>query len=264
MNRIDRRLRAFGLGVLPFKPDALLEAAARQAGLNDFSEDATFREALDILCHSAEADAKFSLVGRLSIRKFVVGALVNRLRRVRAQKRSPEIAATALEPPLIVVGLPRSGTTFLHHVLTLDAKARPLRFWELMTPIPGPGPDRRREELRRTLADMKGMASDLDAKHHFDADNPEECMLLLDDTLVSLAYWTFAPLYGYSQGCSSRQITSRGGRRIGPTSFSTRWTWRDLHPIRSGFGGRISASPTASIAGSCSSSSERTRAAGSR
>jgi hypothetical protein len=66
-----------------------------------------------------------------------------------------------------------------------------------MEPIAGPGPDLRRETLQRTLAGMKRLDAGLDAKHHFDADNPEECMLLLDGTLHSLSFWVFAPVYGY-------------------------------------------------------------------
>lgn len=197
LNRAERGLRALGIGCLPFKPDLLLKIAEKQAGINDFAEDSAFREALSVLCRSAENDASLTLVGRMSIRRFVGRALVNRLRRVHMAKQQPEIATTVLEPPLIVVGLPRSGTTFLHHMLTLDAKARPLLFWELIEPIPGPGPDRRREQLIAMLADMKRMGGNLDAKHHFDSDNPEECMLLLDSTLVSLSFWTFAPVYEY-------------------------------------------------------------------
>ena len=198
LNRLDRTVRSWGLGVLPFKPEALLEIAARRAGLSDFAEDAAFHEALEVLCRSAEEDARLTFVGRQIIRPFVVRALVNRLRTIEAQKREPEIAGTPLIPPLIVIGLPRSGTTLLHHLLATDAAARPLHFWELMEPLPGPGPDRRREELQRTLAGLKQADAGLDAKHHFDADNPEECMLLLDGTLVSLSYWVFAPLHGYA------------------------------------------------------------------
>ena len=197
LNAVDRRVRPWGLGVLRFEPGALMTAAARQAKLNDFADDAVFRDGLDTLCRSAEHDARLTLIGRQVIRQFMVRGLVNRLRIVEAQKREPEIADTPLVPPIIVLGLPRSGTTLLHHLLAMDPGARPLLFWEVMEPLPAPGPDVRRDNLRRMLAGMKQMAADVDAKHHLDADNPEECMMLLDGTLVSLSYWVFAPLYGY-------------------------------------------------------------------
>lgn len=199
LNRADRALRAIGVRPLPFRPDALLEAAARRARLDDFAEDAVFREGLEVLCRAAEEDARFTLVGRTIIRQFVIRALVNRLRTVEAQRREPEIAQTPLVPPLIVIGLPRSGTTILHHLLAQDEQARPLRFWELMEPLPGtgPGPDRRRDDLARLIGQVRRADTGLDAKHHFDADHPEECMLLLDGTLTSLSFWVFAPVYGY-------------------------------------------------------------------
>ena len=197
LNRIDRRIRSWGLGVFPFRPASLLEISARQAKLDDFAEDAAFREALEILCRSAEEDARLTLVGRRVVREHIVRALVNRLRTIEVQKREPAIAETALVPPLIVIGLHRSGTTLLHHLLAMAAEARPLRFWELMEPIPGPGPDLRRETLQSTLAGIKQFDAGLDAKHHVDADNPEECMLLLDGTLASLSFWASAPVYGY-------------------------------------------------------------------
>lgn len=198
LNRAGAALRSLGIELLPFRPDAVMEAASKHARLHDFAPDPSFHEALAVFCRSAEEDARLHFAGRIGIRRLLLRSLETRLRCVHAQKTQPHIAQTKLEPPLIVVGLPRSGTTFLHHLLTLDADTRPLLFWELMEPIPGPGPDRRRETLRKTLADMKKGASNLDAKHHFDADNPEECMLLLDSTLISLSFWTFAPVYGYA------------------------------------------------------------------
>lgn len=197
LNGLGRWLARGGIRIAPFDPDALRRIAARKAGLEDFDEDSRFREALAELCRSAEHDAALSLAGRVAIRNYVVHALVNRLRYVHARKTEPEVANVELEPPIIVIGLPRSGTTLLHHLLALDPRARSLRFWELMEPIPGPGPDRRRDELSRTLRDIKRMDGGIDGKHHFDVDNPEECMLLLDATLMSVSFWVFAPVHGY-------------------------------------------------------------------
>jgi Sulfotransferase family len=197
LNSVGRWLGRLGVRLLPFEPAALRRLAVRRSGLAEFAEDPRFAEALEVLCRSAENDAGFSLAGRVAIRDYVVHALVNRLRYVHARAHEPEVADTELEPPIIVVGLPRSGTTLLHHLLALDPRARSLLFWEVMEPIAGPGPDRRREALVRMLADIKRMDRGVDGKHHFDADNPEECMLLLDATLLSLAFWVFAPVYEY-------------------------------------------------------------------
>ncbi len=150
-----------------------------------------------MLCHSIEADAGLSLAGRIAFRDYIVRTLVNRLRYVRARDCEPEVRRVPLVPPIIVIGLPRSGTTFLHHLLACDPGSRPLRLWELMEPIAGPGPDHRRQRTSKVLARARWMDRTLDAKHHFDADNPEECVLLLDPTLASASFWVFAPVHRY-------------------------------------------------------------------
>ncbi|MCX4241188.1 sulfotransferase family protein [Paraliomyxa miuraensis] len=197
LNGVGRWLARGGIRIAPFDPDALRKLAMRKTGLSDFDEDPRFREALAVLCRSAEDDAALSLAGRVAIRDYVVHALVNRLRYVHARNVEPEVAEVELEPPIIVIGLPRSGTTLLHHLLALDPQARSLLFWELREPIPGPGPDRRRDDLARMLRDIKRMDGGIDGKHHFGVDNPEECMLLLDSTLMSVSFWVFAPVHGY-------------------------------------------------------------------
>jgi hypothetical protein len=117
---------------------------------------------------------------------------------VELRKWRPE-AFAALRPPLIVVGLPRSGTTFLHRLLALGDDTRHLKTYELQQPIPGAGPDFRRAKLALRLNALKRAAPEIDAKHFLGVDEPEECMLLLDDTFLSLSFWTLAPCYGYAE-----------------------------------------------------------------
>lgn len=212
LNRLGRWLRRCGIRLVPFEPAELRRIAVRRAGLRDFAADPLFIEGLEVLCRSLETDASLTLAGRVGIRDYVVHALVNRLRYVHARTREPEVADVELEPPIIVIGLPRSGTTLLHHLLSHDPRARALQFWELMEPIAGAGPDRRRADLARSLAGIKRMDRDIDGKHHFDADNPEECMLLLDTTLVSLSFWVFAPVHEYLRWL--RRQDPREGYRV--------------------------------------------------
>ena len=60
-------------------------------------------------------------------------------------RRYPEALDVDLEPPVIVVGLPRSGTTHLVNLLAADTRFRSLPWWECGEPVPvlgdGPGPD---------------------------------------------------------------------------------------------------------------------------
>ncbi len=176
--------------ILHFEPDSLWAAA----GVTPV-DDVAYPEALDRLCTSLEEDANLSLSGRLAVRAHLIRSLATTAR--LAQIRHDGAPAVTLRPPLIVVGLPRSGTTWLHRLLALAPDARAVPFWELRDPLARPGPDTRRAEATTTLGAMKRLAPELDAKHFFSADEPEECTLLFDCSLWSGTFYRMAPVYGY-------------------------------------------------------------------
>jgi hypothetical protein len=197
--------RATGLDTISLDPDNLAAAAARKAGCSDFGSD-EFRDALDVLCASADRDAHLNLVGRMMMREHIVSALATRLLLVEARRTRPEVFEAELVPPLIVVGLPRSGSTFLHRLLSIAPGARALPFWLLRRPLPLPGKDRRRSEIVTRLKIAKKFAPQLDAKHFVEADSPEECFWLLDPSLRSLTFWVNAPVYGYVEWLAQQDM----------------------------------------------------------
>ncbi len=181
---------------LAFEPEVMKAAAVREVGLADFG-DRSFEEGLEVACRSLREDAALSLEGRLALGAHVVNALSTRLLRVDLEKRDPERFRLPLERPLVILGLPRTGTTFLHRLLSLDERARSLKLYEVQRPVRGPGPDRRRFLATAEVAILKAVAPGLDAKHFVHADEPEECMFLLDSSLVSFTFWVLAPVHGY-------------------------------------------------------------------
>jgi hypothetical protein len=52
--------------------------------------------------------------------------------------RHPEIDQEVIAAPVIVAGLPRSGTTHLVNLLAADSRFRSLPLWELLEPVPNP------------------------------------------------------------------------------------------------------------------------------
>ena len=79
-------------------------------GCTDFG-DPTLLDRLDAQVRAVEADTGLSGLGRFLIRRRLVGLLAARLRFEDYVRRHPEALEVELEPPVIVVGLPRSGTT---------------------------------------------------------------------------------------------------------------------------------------------------------
>ncbi len=130
-------------------PDALLAAAEAETGLRDYGDD-TLPERF-ALAVAVIRDAGLEPVGQRAAASVCHWLLTSRLRFFEDRKRAA-IGDEVIERPLFATGEPRSGTTLLHALLSVDPNARALRFWELMYPSPPPGlagPD----DPRRARAD---------------------------------------------------------------------------------------------------------------
>src|SRR3712207_5154038 len=117
LNKAGASLRAAKLPLARFDMDSVCEAAIKETGLIDFGAP-HYREGLSRLLESAENDADLHFLGRLAYRDMITGSLATRLLLTEASKRTPDIFERPLIPPIIVLGFPRSGTTFLHRLLT--------------------------------------------------------------------------------------------------------------------------------------------------
>jgi Sulfotransferase family len=119
--------------------DELLAEARARTGLADFG-DAGFREGLDVLLADV-ARAELHDLGRMVWRGRLLSHLVQRLRVENWISRHPEISKRPVPAPVFMVGLPRTGTTALSHLIAQDPDARSLRVWESAQPVPPPEVD---------------------------------------------------------------------------------------------------------------------------
>ncbi|CAN5239772.1 sulfotransferase [soil metagenome] len=200
INKVGKRLGAARLPVVSLREEALVQAAVKETGLTDFG-DSYYRESLLRLLESADNDAALHLSGQVALREVIVGSLINRLLLTEACKQTPETFRKPLKSPIIVLGLPRSGTTFLHRLLAMDPAHRAVPWWELARPLPDADSDkqsdRRRQVFQKKLDRRQKLAPDFDRKHYTRVDTPEECIWLLANTFLSPLFWAFAPVYGY-------------------------------------------------------------------
>jgi hypothetical protein len=171
-----------------FSSQAVLDAARKATGLDDFGDD-DFREGLDILLETYDKTGELTPQGRKTCYGRVVGLLSSRLRVQDALKRHPEIREREIRRPIYLTGLPRTGTSALFNLLGADPAARPLYLWEAMCPDPledlEPGAeDPRFLGLKATFAKQREEGNEFSKIHHIDADVPEECVLLLAQTFA--------------------------------------------------------------------------------
>ena len=119
----------------PPSAEQLIDEAQRRSGLSDFG-DTPFVRPMQLLLQACREEAELSLFGSAAIRWDTVRFLTNLLRLRDEEKRCPEILDQSIEPPLIIAGLPRSGTTFLHSLLIEDHANIVPRVWQLIYPYP--------------------------------------------------------------------------------------------------------------------------------
>jgi hypothetical protein len=123
--------------LISLEPDALVEAAQKKTGLHDFGPD-SWREPFRILVDAIRREADLSGFGLFATRGLLVGLLANRLRIEDLIRRHPEILDERIERPLIIAGLPRTGTTHLHNLVSADPAWRSLPYWESLEPVADP------------------------------------------------------------------------------------------------------------------------------
>ncbi len=169
--------------------EALLAEAAAKAGRSRFDDD-SFREPLARLLDSLEHEAGLSATGRATQHARIVESLVMRHVLEQHEASHPEIRREEIAAPLVIVGLARTGTTMLHRLLSSDPGLYAARWWEVRFPAPFPGydwraPDPRIAEARAQVSWILAEQPVLAAIHPWDAEGPDEEIMLMEHSFLS-------------------------------------------------------------------------------
>lgn len=190
--------------------DFLIETAQQITGLNDFGEQ-SFRTPMDVLIDSLKKEAHLNITGRFLFRDTLLYLLINRLELQQNFQKYPEILQVPIRKPLFIIGLPRTGTTFLFNLLSQDPQSRWLHPWEVINPAPPPAietanSDPRIKKIQQKLAFYKSLAPDLDAAHYIDVNQPDECNGLFENNFTnSLIFFLRAHLPTYQKWLHEEQ-----------------------------------------------------------
>ena len=196
---------------MKLEPHSLLAEARTQAGgLSDFG-DPSFHAGLEALCAALNFQAQLSATGAAIFRQKLVTQLANRLHVEDWFARHPEIANEPIEAPLVIVGLPRTGTTKLHRLLSRDPRFSWMNFWESQFPVPFPGeslqdPAPRIDAARQMVDLMTTAMPRLAAMHPMYAEEADEEVMLMEHSFMS-AFNAYAHVPSYDAWLDAQDQT---------------------------------------------------------
>jgi hypothetical protein len=179
-----------------------MRRAVASTGLEDFGDD-SFREGLERLVGALDTEAELTPAGAAAFDGQIVLFLGQRLQLEDWYHRHPEIDEQQIVAPLIGLGLPRTGSTALGHMLGEDPAVRCLRNWEANFPCPPPETateltDPRIESARRSLDQRAQRFPRMQAMFPSSPTAPTECQSLQGMDFKSQLYQAQAHIPSYA------------------------------------------------------------------
>jgi Sulfotransferase family len=185
---------------LELEPAALMQTAVADTGLEDFGSS-DFEARLDLLCRAMREEGGFNGAGILQQQTLIVGLLKNRLLVEDLLARHPEILDEEIRAPIIICGLPRTGTTHLHNLMSADPALRSLPYWESLEPVlaereqPEAGrPDPRLARTETALGFLNTALPYFNRMHEMTVEHVHEEIQLLAVDFSSMLFETTAPM----------------------------------------------------------------------
>lgn len=201
-NGVSRLGAAVGRKPQPFSDEALIEAACKATGLDDFGSD-HFRAGLRVLVDAYNREARLNPFGRMMVGQELTGILKSRLGVVDGWKHNPACLEAPIKRPIFVLGLPRTGTTALHDLLAQDPENQALDYW--LAAAPGPRPaaeavktDPRYKQAVQFLRITYYLDPSLRAIHNLTPDGPDECRHLLQESFTDDTFDSNASIPSYT------------------------------------------------------------------
>lgn len=177
-----------------FDRDRLVEAAMTTTGLDDLGDD-SWQEGLDRLLEALATEARLHEIGVVAVEQDVDRYLTNRLGIVAWRAAHPEVGATEIVRPVVIVGQPRTGTTILYDLLAQDPAMRAPLSWEVDRPCPPPEPatydtDPRIDEVQAQLDLADEVVPGFTQFHPMGARLAQECVRMTGSDFRSMIFST--------------------------------------------------------------------------
>lgn len=208
-----------GVSVPSLAREALFAEAQRRTGLSEIG-DWEIDEPFDRLIAAYQQEARLTTLGRLTARELVVSLLENLLYLENERSRSAYICDQKVSAPTFIIGLPRTGTTLLHGLMSEDPENRVPRTWEVMYPARFPNTAEGIGKARRLTASRLGWANRLAPQfrkiHPIAPDLPQECIAITAQVFMSIQFHTTHDVSSYEDWFEqdSQALAYRFHRRL--------------------------------------------------
>jgi Sulfotransferase family len=182
----------------PLDSDALHAKASADTGLHDFGPE-DYRERLDVLLAALREIDGLHGAGVVNFYGQLLQLLKNRLLLTDLLRRHPEIDDIELRAPIVIAGLPRTGTTHLHNLLAAAPTFRTMPYWESVEPFPlplevGAEPDPRRTRMDVAVGVINIVMPHFALMHEMTTDHVHEEIQLLANDVSTMFFETLADL----------------------------------------------------------------------
>ncbi len=193
-----RELMAAMAAECPLDAEALHAKATADTGLTDFGPD-DYRERLDVFLLALREISGLHRPGIVNFHTQLLQWLKNRLLLNDLLARNPEIHDIELLPPVVIAGLPRTGTTHLHNLLAAVSSVgetfRTIPYWESVEPFPLPAevgvePDPRKARMDAAVEFMNAAMPHFPLMHEMTTEHVHEEIQLLANDFSTMLFET--------------------------------------------------------------------------
>jgi hypothetical protein len=222
--------------------ESLHDAARQAVDFDDFGDPA-YLDGFRVLTEAYDRESRLNATGRAMVEAQLLGILKNRLVVEKYWKDNPAILRTEIRRPIFVLGLVRTGTTALHHLLSQDPNMQVLEYW--LAAAPSPRPPREQWEgdprYQRAVEELDWMYTtdpSLKAMHLMTADGPDECRHLFQQNFTDDTFDCNSTIPSYSDWYGRQDMLATYRRHrdllklIGSTSPQRRWLLK--YPVHMG------------------------------
>lgn len=169
-------------------------------------EPLSYLDDLGVLTAALDREARLNAFGRRGVRAALVASLSTQLQVAAMMRDHPEISQIDVRP-VFITGLPRTGTTFLHHMLAQHPGLRCPRLWELMAPASGEPVSQLVAQCEAYVREYYAAAPAMRAIHPIGARLPDECWRLTRNSFRDPVYPLLFRVPSYARWLREQSMT---------------------------------------------------------